>query len=70
MVAAMWLCTPDAFAMTCGVIVPVDRGLIEEVLAEVLPRVRGSPEAFRKLIPLLPLPYQGRNVTQTYLIHR
>ena len=27
-----------------GVIVPVDRGLIEEVLAEVLPRVRGSPD--------------------------
>ena len=44
MVAAMRLCTPDAFAMTCGVIVPVDRGLIEEVLAEVLPRVRGSPD--------------------------
>jgi hypothetical protein len=30
--------------MTCGVIVPVDGGLIEEVLAEVLPRVRGSPD--------------------------
>ena len=44
MVAAMRLCTPDAFAMTCGVIVPVDRALIEEVLAEVLPRVRGSPD--------------------------
>lgn len=44
MVAAMRLCTPDAFAMTCGVIVPVDRGLIEEALAEVLPRVRGSPD--------------------------
>jgi hypothetical protein len=44
MVAAMRLSTPDAFTMTCGVIVPVDRGLIEEVLAEVLPRVRGSPD--------------------------
>ena len=44
MAAAMRLCTPDAFAMTCGVIVPVDRGLLEEVLAEVLPRVRGSPD--------------------------
>ena len=44
MAAAMRLCTPDAFAMTCGVIVPVDRELLEEVLAEVLPRVRGSPD--------------------------
>jgi hypothetical protein len=44
MAAAMRLCTPDAFAMTCGVIVPVDRELLEEVLAEVLPRVRSSPD--------------------------
>jgi hypothetical protein len=44
MAAAMRLCTPDAFAMTCGVIVPVDRELLEEVFAEVLPRVRGSPD--------------------------
>ena len=44
MVAAMRLCTPDAFAMTCGVIVPVDRELLEEVIATVLPRVRGSPD--------------------------
>jgi hypothetical protein len=43
-VAAMRLCTPDAFAMTCGVIVPVDRELLEEVIATVLPRVRGSPD--------------------------
>ena len=44
MVAAMRLCTPETFAMTCGVIVPVDRGLLEEVIATVLPRVRGSPD--------------------------
>lgn len=44
MAAAMRLCTPDVFAMTCGVIVPVDRELLEEVLAEVLPRVRSSPD--------------------------
>ena len=44
MAAAMRLCTPAAFAMTCGVIVPVDRELLEEVLAEVLPRVRSSPD--------------------------
>ena len=44
MVAATRLCTPDAFAMTCGVIVPIDRELLEEVIATVLPRVRGSPD--------------------------
>jgi hypothetical protein len=44
MVAAMRLCTPDTFAMTSGVIVPVDRGLLEEVIATVLPRVRGTPD--------------------------
>jgi hypothetical protein len=44
MVAAMRLCTPDTFAMTCGVIVPVDRELLEEVIATVLPRVRGTPD--------------------------
>ena len=44
MVAAMRLSTPDAFSMTCGVIVPVDRELLEEVIATVLPRVRGSPD--------------------------
>src|SRR3954465_3626188 len=43
MVAAMRLCTPETFAMTCGVIVPVDRGLLEEVLGGVLPRGRRSP---------------------------
>jgi hypothetical protein len=40
---AMRLCTPDAFAMTSGIIVPVDREMMEEVLDQVLPRVRGEP---------------------------
>ncbi len=44
MAAAMRLCTPDAFAMTSGVIVPVDREALEEVFDDVLPRVRGSPD--------------------------
>jgi hypothetical protein len=44
MAAAMRLCTPDAFAMTSGIIVPVDREALEEVFDEVLPRVRGSPD--------------------------
>lgn len=43
-VAAMRLSTPDAFAMTCGVIVPVDREALEEVIATVPPRVRGPPD--------------------------
>src|SRR5215208_5412301 len=44
MTMAMRLCTPDAFAMTSGIIVPVDREVMEEVLDEVLPRVRGEPD--------------------------
>jgi len=44
MVMAMRLCTPDAFAMTSGIIVPVDREVMEEVLDQVLPRVRGEPD--------------------------
>lgn len=40
----MRLGTPDEFAMTCGIIVPVDRDVMEEVLDEVLPRVRGAPD--------------------------
>ncbi len=44
MAAAMRLCTPDAFAMTSGIIVPVDREALEEVFDDVLPRVRGSPD--------------------------
>lgn len=41
---AMRLCEPETFAMTAGVIVPVDREMMEEVLDEVLPRVRGEPQ--------------------------
>ena len=43
---AMRLCTPDAFAMTSGIIVPVDREMMQEVLDQVLPRprVRGEPD--------------------------
>ena len=44
MTMAMRLCTPDAFAMTSGIIVPVDREVMEELLDAVLPRVRGSPD--------------------------
>ena len=44
MTMAMRLCTPDAFAMTSGIIVPVGREVMEEVLDEVLPRVRGEPD--------------------------
>jgi hypothetical protein len=44
MALAMRLCTPDAFAMTSGIIVPVDREGMEEVLDEVLLRVRGEPD--------------------------
>jgi DNA polymerase II small subunit/DNA polymerase delta subunit B len=44
MAAAIRLCTPETFAMTSGVIVPVDREALEEVFDEVLPRVRGSPD--------------------------
>jgi hypothetical protein len=45
MTLAMRLSTPDAFAMSCGVIVPVDAMMIDEVFAEVLERVRGEPDA-------------------------
>lgn len=44
MALAMRLCEPETFAMTAGVIVPVDRQMMEEVLDEVLPRVRGEPQ--------------------------
>lgn len=44
MTMTMRLGTPDEFAMTCGIIVPVDRDVMEEVLDEVLPRVRGAPD--------------------------
>src|SRR4051794_6144706 len=52
MVAAMRLCTPETFAMTCGVIVPVDRELLEEVIATVRlagPGRRRSPVRDRDL---------------------
>ena len=45
MALAMRLCEPETFAMTAGVIVPVDRAMMEDVLDEVLPRVGGDPEA-------------------------
>ena len=44
MVMAMRLCTPDALAMTSGIIVPVDRDMMEEVLDQVLPPARGEPD--------------------------
>ena len=44
MTMAMRLCTPDTFTMTSGIIVPVDREVLEEVFDEVLPRVRGLPD--------------------------
>ena len=44
MAPALRLCTPDAFAMTSGIIVPVDREGMEEVLDGVLLRVRGEPD--------------------------
>jgi hypothetical protein len=44
MAMATRLCTPDAFAMTNGIIVPVDREGMEEVLGEVPPPVRGEPD--------------------------
>jgi hypothetical protein len=38
------VCEPDRFAMTCGVIVPVDRELMEEVALDMLAWRRGDPE--------------------------
>lgn len=43
MAMAARLSQPEAFAMTCGVIVPVDRAIMEEVLDTELPRLRGAP---------------------------
>jgi hypothetical protein len=42
---AMRVITPEAFAMTCGVIVPVDAMLLDEVFEEVLGRIRGVADA-------------------------
>ena len=38
------LCRPADFAMTCGVVVPVDRDLIEEVTLDTFAWRRGDPE--------------------------
>jgi hypothetical protein len=38
------ICVPENFAMTCGVIVPVDKDLLEEVLLDTLAWRHGSPE--------------------------
>lgn len=38
------ICEPDRFTMTCGVIVPVDRELMEEVALDMLAWRRGDPE--------------------------
>lgn len=38
------VCEPDRFAMTCGVIVPVNRDLMEEVALDMLAWRRGGPE--------------------------
>jgi len=37
------LCAPEGFAMSCGVVVPVDRGLIEEVALDMLAWRHGDP---------------------------
>ena len=42
---AMRVSRPETFAMTCGVMVPVDAPLIETVFDEVQGRVRGEPAA-------------------------
>ena len=44
MTLAMRVSRPEAFAMTCGVIVPIDAALIDKVFDEVLGRVRGEPD--------------------------
>lgn len=38
------LCQPDDFAMSCGVVVPVHRELLEEVTLDMLAWRRGDPE--------------------------
>src|SRR3954453_6987717 len=42
---AMRVSRPETFAMTCGVMVPTNAVLIDEVLEEVQGRVRGEPAA-------------------------
>ena len=38
------LCEPDRFAMSCGVVVPVYREMMEEVALDMLAWRRGDPE--------------------------
>jgi len=45
MSVAMRVIMPEAFAMTCGVIVPVDAMLLDEVFDEVLGRIRDEADA-------------------------
>ena len=45
MSVAMRVIMPEAFARTCGVIVPVDAMLLDEVFEEVLGRIRGEADA-------------------------
>ena len=45
MSVAMRVIMPEAFAMTCGVIVPIDAMLLDEVFEEVLGRIRGEADA-------------------------
>lgn len=44
MTLAMRVSRPEAFAMTCGVIVPIDAALMDQVFDAVLGRVRGEPD--------------------------
>jgi hypothetical protein len=45
MSVAMRVITLETFAMTCGVIVPIDGMLLDEVFEEVLGRLRGEADA-------------------------
>jgi hypothetical protein len=45
MSVAMRVIMPETFAMTCGVIVPIDAMLLDEVFEEVLGRIRGEADA-------------------------
>ena len=38
------ICEPDRFAMSCGVVVPVYREMMEEVALDMLAQRRGDPE--------------------------
>ena len=38
------ICQPDDFAMSCGVVVPIYRELLEEVALDMLAQRRGDPE--------------------------